>query len=909
VSPLLFANLSKLTLSETQEGGAIAWPKLVPGFDLCATLRLTKTLEGAVELSRRTLVSLKATIGEVDARPTAGTVMIKVGGDAESAGVNTTAAIAFSATAADVATAFNALSGPTSLKPFTCVERNGSWILRAAAGAQMTLTVVDNDLWPSSRVDIREFTFDEACSYELRLCQVPVAEVTTFNSVVPPVPTVSQVRAGADNSGVLTSEIQKVYVPPENPEGFAFALKKGFKRSDPITNLVVEDVQAAVAKLYDLTAGEELRIFEGDNGFLVEFLGDSWLGLNQDLLEVEVVNEARADTAFRLITATNEMATRMRNVPTNGEVKLPLEITLGLENEQNALLTDTIIFRSDLTFVRPVSMARFSAAAAINWNTPLTRESYQQFSPSQVATGQRHYLISTAIGNGSTTVFNIDHNLGTRYLLCQLQESAADGEFLILGTDYDIEIVTDNRIKITFASAPATSSILGQITSAAHSANFQPHTHDIDDIDGLELRLAALEENVATLQAAIPIGAGAVDEAATSNAMITLGTMPQIFEAFPARKSLATKAEGTSGAAPALAELDLSTLPDDGGILPAVHDAKVETLPLPLPATSASLRGKVFVLGGSTDLILPGGGGRRSTTLRPGDHATCDGRFWYRVIRHSETESTWYPYDFSRELAIFPVTDKDLSLRRRIEFPIGFECAIMTRRGITPAELQRTAIKNTRCQWQVVCEWGTFTSESAAAGVPFTANAASDAITAAIDNVPNGTPVKLSTTGTLPAPFTAATLYYTRDTSGNERKLALTVGGTAINIADTGTGVHTLTPQTASSNLKGIAWHPTPLLAHTFQLTRVASSRAYNVRILRRLVGGVDTIRAEQIIMGNASAAGSAPSSANFVVRWMLGRFDSEDAVVDPRSLIVLSGLNREVITGEIPGKITLKPV
>jgi hypothetical protein len=898
VSPLLFANLSKLTLSETQEGGAIDWPKLVPGFDLCATLRLTKTLEGAVELSRRTLVSLKATIGEVDARPTAGTVMMKVGGDAESAGVNTTAAIAFSATAADVATAFNALSGPTALKPFTCVERNGSWILRAAAGAQMTLTVVDNDLWPSSRVDIREFTFDEAYSYELRLCQVPVAEVTTFNSVVPPVPTVSQVRAGADNSGVLTSEIQKVYVPPENPEGFAFALKKGFKRSDPITNLVVEDVQAAVAKLYDLTAGEELRIFEGDNGFLVEFLGDAWLGLNQDLLEVEVVNEARADIAFRLITATNEMATRMRNVPTNGEVKLPLEITLGLENEQNALLTDYSIFRSELTFVRPVSMARFSAAAAINWNTPLTRESYQQFSPSQVATGQRHYLISTAIGNGSTTVFNIDHNLGTRYLLCQLQESAADGEFLILGTDYDIEIVTDNRIKITFASAPATSSVIGQITSAAHSANFQPHTHDIDDITDLESRLAALEENVSELQDNAAAGSGGSRDTAMGSTLVEVN-LGMFAEAYPMRTAL-MKADEMADIK-RLAEISPTVYPRDGGLIGAVHDAVLEALPGTLPTPGAGNKGKVYYLTGSTNVTLPGSGGRKSTVLKPGEYAASNGNHLYKVARQ------------------------------------------------TPGGTAKV----------------------------FTA-ATTDVITSAAHGWENGQAVMMSTAGVLPAGLAIETRYFVIDKTTDTFKVSLTSGGSAVDITDIGTGVHSVftappssfypvdferefavvainsdmltvgrtaeyriglevailnaktpaprisdkqtraqwelriewgvrtsesSPTTTDVNLKGITWDATPILSKRLDLTSSPTIHTLGARIKRT---GASTWVTSKQLYGLWQSSAATINVADFHLRARLTRFDVED-IDDARGFVLLLGTQVSAEESTAVGTLQIK--
>lgn len=336
-------------------------------------------------------------------------------------------------------------------------------------------------------------------------------------------------------------------------------------------------------------------------------------------------------------------------------------------------------------------------------------------------------------------------------------------------------------------------------------------------------------------------------------------------------------------------------------------DAKVEDLTVPLPTEDATLKGRVFLLGGSDDVDLPGGGGRRGFTLRPGQHAACDGRYWYPVTREADTESNWYPSDFNRELFIVGVTPQDLSLRRILEVKLSFQTAILTRRGVSLAEIQRTAARTTRAQWEIVFEHGAFATEAAAAGVAFTANAGTDVITAAIDNVPNLTPVKLSTTGTLPAPLVAGTVYYTRDTSGNDRKLALTSGGAAIDITDTGSGVHTITPQIATKNLKNVSWNATPILSHTFQIGRTPISKAYGCRIKRSLVSSVDTLTSEQIIMGSSSAGGSAPASAAFALRARLRRFDTEDDVVDPVGLVVLKGLNHEVISGEESGIITLR--
>lgn len=74
----------------------------------------------------------------------------------------------------------------------------------------------------------------------------------------------------------------------------------------------------------------------------------------------------------------------------------------------------------------------------------------------------------------------------------------------------------------------------------------------------------------------------------------------------------------------------------------------------------------------------------------------------------------------------------------------------------------------------------------------FTANPATDLLTAAGHTAVNGQKVRVKTTGTLPAPLTALTDYYARDVSGDDLKLAYIPGGNAINITTAGTGTHTL---------------------------------------------------------------------------------------------------------------------
>ena len=55
---------------------------------------------------------------------------------------------------------------------------------------------------------------------------------------------------------------------------------------------------------------------------------------------------------------------------------------------------------------------------------------------------------------------------------------------------------------------------------------------------------------------------------------------------------------------------------------------------------------------------------------------------------------------------------------------------------------------------------------------------------------PDGTEVVLFTNGTLPSPLSSAINYFVVSSTGNKVKLSLTLGGSAINITDAGTGEH-----------------------------------------------------------------------------------------------------------------------
>jgi hypothetical protein len=908
VQPLLYANLSKKTLSETQSGSSISWPRLVAGEDLVLKLRLVQSLDGQVIAARRTIRMLKASIGEKDARPLDGSFQIKLGTAPENAGVNTTAKIAHNATADQFAAALNALSDGAlaAMQPFTCTLRDGSYLVRAAGGAQLMFTVTDNELWPVSFVTIREFSYDEGHSYEFRLTQAPVAETTGFNFIVPEIPSITTIQTGSENSGVKINEIQRLFVPPENPENFSFRLTFGFKKSDPIVlPTTAEEILDALAPLADADAGEEFRVYPGQDAVLIEFTGDAWAGSNQAPLGVQVIDEAPADPTFTISTATAEMAIRARRPDNLGEIKLPLELTLGLEDEQDELTIRTIKFRAELVFLVPVNQSAFSAAAALNWNQPLSRESYLQFSPSQVATGQRHYLI-TSLGDGASDEIEVNHNLNTRYLLVQLQQAAVDGLFLTHGTDYQVRIVSNNAIALIFpGGAPAAASLIGQISTASHDANFEPHTHTIAEIDGLEERLSAAEVALAELQTLAPSGSIA-SSANVSTAPSLDITLPSFVEACPAlQPDLTSSTEIKS-----LADIPASSLPSNGGLLPAVHDVAVETLPGTIPAAADSYKGRVFRNAGANDVELDGGYGRKLVAIRPREYAACDGRSWYPVKRY---DSPGAPVTMTIDI------NTDVCTAAAHPFSDG-DAVMLATTGVLPtpalADTQYYVRDKTANTFKLAATPGgaaiNFLIAPSGVQTIFTAPK-STFYPADFERELFVLPVKskqfrikqtLELFAGIEAALVNVKVAHPR-TSDLRYRSQITKAQWSL-VLRWGIATSESSPATTGANLKGITWNSTPIFEQRIDLVASPIVHTFGCRIKRTTES---TFTVEEILYGRATASAASITTADFYLGAWLERFDTEDGVSDPRGLALLMGLTRSNSADPEAnlGKLTIK--
>jgi hypothetical protein len=406
VNVRLYANSSTLALTERLEGGSFQ-PPLIPAYqDLQIRFKLAETVNSVPTIDRRPLYSLTARIGWPDEAPLSGSYQLEItlGGDTV-----TTADIAFDATTTAIASAINTALGVTiaSLNPCTVSEYEGlKRIVFADKDAQPTIACVENALWPASFVEIDEIEFDEGFAYVLQLRQTPAAEVSSFSEQVPTAPTITEKQAGGEVDGFAYNEIQKLTLSPAFAGG-SFRIVRGGVKSVPIsvpTNITA--IRSALAPLAD--TGGSFVVTESNDATYIEFTG-SMAGENQDLMTIEVFDSPGVDYFFHLPTKTDDMRTLMQQVDSSGQVRIPLSLQLQITDPLAAGGKQDVTIQQELVFIRPVPSSANNVSAALRWGQPLSKGDYLRHSTSSLLVGNR--AARFLIGDGSTTSFALQHNL------------------------------------------------------------------------------------------------------------------------------------------------------------------------------------------------------------------------------------------------------------------------------------------------------------------------------------------------------------------------------------------------------------------------------------------------------------------------------------------------------------------
>jgi hypothetical protein len=96
---------------------------------------------------------------------------------------------------------------------------------------------------------------------------------------------------------------------------------------------------------------------------------------------------------------------------------------------------------------------------------------------------------------------------------------------------------------------------------------------------------------------------------------------------------------------------------------------------------------------------------------------------------------------------------------------------------------------------------------------------------------------------------------------------------------------------TNPSNIADVTFLP-PSLDHSIMLTSVPSAHSFGLRVTRKLENLLPVYKVDRVLYGATETSDTALSTANFIVRGRLARFDTDNNSPDPRGLVAFNGMD-----------------
>ena len=677
---LVYLDLATKQMSDSLGGNRFTIPTHTFGEDITIGIRFAQRDDGIQREVSKTVQELRATIGKVDARPTSGEWGITV--DPNGTDIDVTG-LAFDVTAATLET--DLTSASLGLGTVTVEDKNDSFLITFSS--EDTVSTVnpveiepnaDNSLFPVSFIRHRTFTYNGMWVHEIRLIQAPVASTDQSSRKLPPQPSITTLQDGSTVDGVVVNEIQELYLPP------TFRGLYQIQRGSAKTRLFsIADGAAEVEEALNADGlADEGGVFSVENvendKAQITFGGDME-GTGHDEMSVVVYSAPEGDLTFNLTLDTIELAALLREFE---EVTLPFEIEADIEDDDD----DTIVYTrslyfDEITIRRELHWEELSTAANIDWLRPPLNEVYGGFDYSAVSNGQLHY--SDSYGDGTTSPFNVDHNLNADDVTV-LVKKISTGELLVLGTDFSVDITNSNTLQVTPITTPASNDWRVTILALEQTSSFDPHTHAISDITGLQTILDDYGTRVAALEALAPSDLR-LSLATTTGAYLRESTIPNFSEVFPAN-TRAGKTRLELGSR--FSTFDPEILGrGQGRLYGALHKASTTSLDTidvqvdgvaTLPVASDSYIDTVYENDTGDVVTIPGGGGHPSDSLAANEFVSCDGDYWYKVVQYgSASETSYYPVNFERTIFTQGISGEDLISNRKMEVVFDFEVGLV----------------------------------------------------------------------------------------------------------------------------------------------------------------------------------------------------------------------------------------
>lgn len=671
-------NLHSQQLAQSLDGGSGSpFPVLVQRTDLHLTFRFATQIDGSTQPITRRVHSVRALIGPVDARPTSGTFRIR-----RTSGGQESAAIPCNATQEQMLAALRGLFGNDSITEVVAID--GSWLVLCPSELP-AFTAAKNLLSPNSFVRHHgEEQLDDSWLYEFRLVQAPLAFADSFRLTLPQAPVIGIVQDGDTVDDVLIPERQSLQIDPWF-EG-VYRLRRGSRISaDLSVDDDAETIQEAIQSLLspaEIDDGAELTVSNPATGIFHITFGGALAGIDEDLLEVEVIDAPAGDPTITLDLGSAAMAAALRK----GKITTDIELVWNLYEETAAAsgaeqIRELTGYRGQVTIVPALNWDALATHPETNWTEPPDPKTYVPYSADNVLLGTRANVLDIA----SPGTVSWTHGLGTELLHLQLKNSL--GAYLPIGAGWSASTTNQSQLSVT------TSGLSYPCKLIAAAVNQEEHfveglTVTMGQVTGLNAYLTALAGRVANLEEALPTGV--LSRPSDTVTEIARWTLPEVSLVVPSREPVQIPGAGITA---------LEYTAPLGMLLPAIHvTGDPAALPSPLPlAPTQQQCGIVYRNNGSVSVRLPRGQWPVAPLVpaqglvgAAWDPVRKRG-YWYPVTRRG-TSSSHYPSQFDLVLFEIIVTEQQLRSKTRFRAEFGFEAGVL--------------LTENRMLWNLVVEYG-----------------------------------------------------------------------------------------------------------------------------------------------------------------------------------------------------------
>lgn len=310
------------------------------------------------------------------------------------------------------------------------------------------------------------------------------------------------------------------------------------------------------------------------------------------------------------------------------------------------------------------------------------------------------------------------------------------------------------------------------------------------------------------------------------------------------------------------------------GLLPAIHDAVVEDVPLvgstvSLPSANDA-KGRVFKNQTSAPIVLPATSKWPARSLESGATFGSDGRLFYKV-RNKLGTTSYYPESFERTVYNFSFTRKSFAPGSLFELNRLFYFRLIA--------------NTTTAVWSVIFEVGMRTDQILPKN-EYTMNATlvqgATMVTVPVSQAANITAMMLVTGSGVPSGLDGVTKVLSVDSAAG--KVYLTKPVTQV-------GVKSLTfTAPVGPNLGDYVWLP-PMLEESVVLTEMKAMNPLGIWLKNYGDKNGIATRNDYGFEGYAKFYDKAvscpleslPTGSDFLLRLRIGQFDTENSVADPK--------------------------